>query len=170
MTCRKEEEVCLVVWTHHDMVTISVIKDLERESTLSNKKQSACLSDSLTLISLSQKCDFVCVCVFFFLLEFGTLERPHCRSKWPHRDGYTCAPAWISTPESCAHSDPDYPEGAVGREVRVPALLHRVLRGVGERVAIPLPLLSQRRRWAVCRHVHSPLKSPALKMPRCVCL
>lgn len=167
MTCRKEEEVCLVVWTHRDLVTVSFIKDLVRESTLSNKKQRARLSDSLTLISLSQKCDFV---FFFFFLEFGTLERPQCRSKWPHRDGYTCTPAWISTPESCAHSDPDHPEGAVGREVRVPALLHRVLRGTGERVAIPLPLLSQRRRWAVCRHVRSPLKSPALKMPRCVCL
>lgn len=85
MTCRKEEEVCLVVWTHRDLVTVSFIKDLVRESTLSNKKQRARLSDSLTLISLSQKCDFV----FFFssrirytwtatvLLKMATPRRLH---------------------------------------------------------------------------------------------
>lgn len=61
MTCRKEEEVCLVVWTHRDLVTVSFIKDLVRESTLSNKKQRARLSDSHFTVSK------MWFCVFFFL-------------------------------------------------------------------------------------------------------
>ena len=172
MTCRREEEVCL---------TISFIKDLVRQSTFSNILRDSHLNNSTPLSWKSEgnwpaRLSYFTVsnmwfCVFFsFFLEFHTLERPHCHSEWPHRGGYICTPAWISTPESCAHYDPGHPEGAVGREVRVPALLHGVLRGTGERVAIPLPLLSQRRRWAVCRHVHSPVKSRALKMPRCASL
>lgn len=83
MTCRKEEEVCLVVWTHRDLVTVSFIKDLVRESTLSNKKQRARLSDSHFTVSK------MWFCVFFFfsrirytwtatvLLKMATPRRLH---------------------------------------------------------------------------------------------
>lgn len=89
--------------------------------------------------------------VISFFPEFSPSERAYCHSKWPQPDSYawTAATVWTPLLESCTHYNPDCPEGAVGREIRVSALLYRILCGTGERVAVPIPLLPQWRRWAV---------------------
>lgn len=89
--------------------------------------------------------------LLYFFPELITIEWAHYNSKWtqPNSSGCTTTRVWFPSSQFFTHCHPDYPERAVGREVRVPSLLHRVLRGAGECVAVPIPLLPQWRRWEV---------------------
>lgn len=124
-----------------------------------------------------QKMIEILICMYFWFLFFpsecSTSKRIRCDSKWPQLYGNTCASASVC--RSCTHSDPGRPEGAVGGEVWVPALLYWILRGTGERVAFPLPLLPERRRWARAKcfllsEVPKSLQSTCVWVSVCVCL
>lgn len=96
-------------------------------------------------IKLKTVC-FVCyqlikIC-FHLLAAFSpassTPERARRHAEWPQlaTAAATVRPFLPHRPPAGAAT-----EGAVGGQVRVPALLHRILRGAGERVAFPLPVL-----------------------------
>lgn len=75
-----------------------------------------------------------------FSPEFSAPERAHRHTKWPHFHSYgPAATVWPLQP--CPHPARPTAEGAVGGQVRVPALLHWILRRTGERVALSLPVL-----------------------------
>lgn len=171
MACRKEEEVHLVVLTPHEWDRMNLTQSLftiEIKDHLQYLKANVwCFylimylinNEWLKQIYFLQLQNWLIVSTLFavnhinhltlwpffhsliFFLEFSTFDRAYCHSKWPQLDSYACTTATVWILESCTHSNPGCPEGAVGRQIRVPALLYRILRGTWERVAVPIPLL-----------------------------